>query len=533
MPQLIIYLLKANLVIVFVYLGYYFFLRKLTFYYLNRSYLLIGLLFAVVYPLIDINELFNPQIYAAAPMAWNVNWSEPQYGAPTALNVWDMVTVLFYIVVGCFACRFLVSLYALWRIHQQSNPEKHFVYNYRRVTVNIDPFSFWRTIYVNPGLHEIADLDDIFKHETIHTRELHTIDSLIVELITICFWFNPIMWLTRLAVKENLEFIADHHVLNSGVDKKSYQYHLVNSMIKQSHSPIVNHFNMHKLKTRIMMMNKKRSSKLQLSKYFFIVPTVLVLALVFTVTKAYEEKENVTNRDLPTPQDTVKKDKQAGLVIRGKDGTVKDDILYVLDGKIIKNNEINSINPNDIESVEVLKDTSATTLYGSRGKNGVVIIKTKSKAAGSKGKTIGLEVKKDTTNKRGDIIIRDSKLKRNPLYMIDGEEVQQSEFNQLDPKTIESISILKDSAATDIYGDKGRHGVIIVKTKKKEDKITMRAESYEIPDNALKNTTLTINGKQVTQADFKKNLVDHKSDSMEFFTKANGQITIINAVNKK
>ena len=66
-----------------------------------------------------------------------------------------------------------------------------------------------------------------------------------------------------------------------------------------------------------------------------------------------------------------------------------DDPLYVIDGFPISNdyhhtqNPLASINPNDIESISVLKDASATSIYGSRGANGVVIITTKKAKSGS------------------------------------------------------------------------------------------------------------------------------------------------------
>jgi TonB-dependent SusC/RagA subfamily outer membrane receptor len=49
--------------------------------------------------------------------------------------------------------------------------------------------------------------------------------------------------------------------------------------------------------------------------------------------------------------------------------------LYIVDDVPITN--INTINPDDIASVEVLKDPSSTAMYGVRGANGVVLIKTK------------------------------------------------------------------------------------------------------------------------------------------------------------
>ena len=65
-------------------------------------------------------------------------------------------------------------------------------------------------------------------------------------------------------------------------------------------------------------------------------------------------------------------------------GTVNDNNpLYVVDGQFMDN--ISSINPSDIDRIEVLKDASACAIYGSRGSNGVILITTK---GGQKGKTI-------------------------------------------------------------------------------------------------------------------------------------------------
>jgi TonB-dependent SusC/RagA subfamily outer membrane receptor len=61
--------------------------------------------------------------------------------------------------------------------------------------------------------------------------------------------------------------------------------------------------------------------------------------------------------------------------IRGFGSINSNSPLYVVDGVPIAN--LNTINPNDIESVNVLKDPSTTAIYGVRGANGVVLIKTK------------------------------------------------------------------------------------------------------------------------------------------------------------
>ena len=70
------------------------------------------------------------------------------------------------------------------------------------------------------------------------------------------------------------------------------------------------------------------------------------------------------------------------ITIRGNNSVTQDNSpLYVIDGFPIEGPNIGSINPQDIESIEVLKDASATAIYGARGANGVIMITTK------KGKT--------------------------------------------------------------------------------------------------------------------------------------------------
>jgi TonB-linked SusC/RagA family outer membrane protein len=66
------------------------------------------------------------------------------------------------------------------------------------------------------------------------------------------------------------------------------------------------------------------------------------------------------------------------IIIRGNNSlTQNNSPLYVIDDFPIENPDNNVINPADIESMEILKDASATAIYGARGANGVIIIKTK------------------------------------------------------------------------------------------------------------------------------------------------------------
>jgi TonB-dependent starch-binding outer membrane protein SusC len=65
--------------------------------------------------------------------------------------------------------------------------------------------------------------------------------------------------------------------------------------------------------------------------------------------------------------------------IRGISSFQNNDPLYIVDGTPVQDSYINFLNPNDVTSVQVLKDASASSIYGSRASNGVVIIETTKK----------------------------------------------------------------------------------------------------------------------------------------------------------
>lgn len=75
----------------------------------------------------------------------------------------------------------------------------------------------------------------------------------------------------------------------------------------------------------------------------------------------------------------------ANVIVRGALGLTGGFAtpLYVVDGTYMAEDDVNSINPNDIESINVLKEAAQTAVYGARGANGVVIIKTKTAKKGS------------------------------------------------------------------------------------------------------------------------------------------------------
>jgi TonB-dependent SusC/RagA subfamily outer membrane receptor len=296
MSALFVYLIKVNIALIIFCMGYYLVLRPLTFYVLNRVYLVSAILFATLYPLIDFEAILNSHQEIAQPVqVIIVNWQAPVVNAVQQVqhDKWFWLALAFWAGVTVLAVRFAMQLLSLYKLHRQSKPVQLHQYFIRVISGDVNPFSFWRSIYINPENHEPEELKAILAHEQVHVSEWHTIDILLGELSTIFYWFNPGVWLMKRAIRENIEFITDQKILQSGSDPKAYQYSLLNVSFNGGHNAIVNHFNTSTIKKRIMMMNAKRSSQLNITRYALLVPAVVALVLVFSVSKA-EFKKQVT-----------------------------------------------------------------------------------------------------------------------------------------------------------------------------------------------------------------------------------------------
>lgn len=309
MPALFIYLIKVNVALLIFCAGYYAVLRHLTFYNLNRIYLVTAIVFSTLYPLVDLSAFLNRHEEIARPVQIViVNWQEPVKNITKTFlghDMWYWLLAAFWTGVVLFAIRLSMQLLSLYRLHKRSEPVQLQQYMIRVIEGDINPFSFWRSIYINPKNHPAQELDAILEHEQIHVNEWHTLDILLGEVSAIFYWFNPGVWLMKRAIRENIEFITDHKILMKGVDCKAYQYSLLSVNLGAESNALVNHFNISTIKKRIIMMNAKRSSKVNITRYLFLVPAVMVLLLIFSVSKAEIKKAAKTGEHIMKKLTTV------------------------------------------------------------------------------------------------------------------------------------------------------------------------------------------------------------------------------------
>lgn len=293
---MLMYLIKANVVLVVLFGFYQLISAGDTFFKWRRLSLLLVYVLSLLLPTIDLSVLVNetaPLGNILPRMAYNL----PEVMVKPARDAfdWQRLAVWLYAVVAlALLLRVLWQVVVVCRLAQRSERATLHGTAVCLLTGDYSPFSFFRWIFVNPVNKTPSQLQQILMHEQAHVEQWHSLDALLSQLFVAAFWFNPAAWLMRLQVRNNLEYLADRSVISGGTDKKAYQYHLLAVAYRTNVATITNNFNVLPLKRRIMMMNKQASNPLARFKYLLFVPlAIALLAMNNTTIRANVQKKVV------------------------------------------------------------------------------------------------------------------------------------------------------------------------------------------------------------------------------------------------
>ena len=290
------YLIKANVVLVVLFGFYQLISAGDTFFKWRRLSLLTVYVLSLLLPTIDLSVLVNetaPLGNILPRMAYNLPGVTVQPAHDTF--DWQQLAVWLYAGVAlALLLRVLWQVVVVCRLAQRSERATLHGTAVCLLTGDYSPFSFFRWIFVNPDDKTPSQVQQILTHEQTHVAQWHSVDALLSQLFVAAFWFNPVAWLMRLQVRNNLEYLADRSVINGGTDKKAYQYHLLAVAYRTNVATITNNFNVLPLKKRIKMMNKQTSNPLARFKYLLFVPlAVALLAMNSTAMRANVQKKVV------------------------------------------------------------------------------------------------------------------------------------------------------------------------------------------------------------------------------------------------
>lgn len=248
----------------------------------NRFYLLFTLISGLIFPLLNWPAAVGPLTeWAPPPAAWlpEVAVGAEQRATATTGFSGSFYLALFY-GLGCLWAlgRLGRSLWLMSRLIRESRREvKHGRIVCLHPAVH-SPFSwfgwlFWsETLQLSPP-EEAA----VLAHEQAHIRQRHSLDVLLLEVIGIFFWWNPLWYAYDRALRAVHEYQADAAALGfSG--RRRYSRLLVRQLFEVASPPLTHAFHSSQLKRRIAMMTKTSPSGLAPLKYLLLLP-VLALAL--------------------------------------------------------------------------------------------------------------------------------------------------------------------------------------------------------------------------------------------------------------
>ncbi|MCB7313388.1 M56 family peptidase [Bacteroides thetaiotaomicron] len=483
----LIYILKSAVCLSLFYLFYRLLLSKETFHRFNRIALLGILFLSLLIPFIEVTTAHQTELSQTVltveqllMMAEAMDPAEVSVAQPEELSIsWVQVLLLFYLVgIIFFACRNLYSLSRLLLLIKSGKRER-LKGGVRLIVLEreVAPFSWMRYIVISrKDLEE--DGREILIHEMAHIQNRHSIDLLVADICIFFQWFNPGIWLLKQELQNIHEYEADETVINEGIDAKDYQLLLIKKAVGTRLYSMANSFNHSKLKKRITMMLKEKSNPWARLKYLYVLPLAAIAVTAFARPEISEKADEIS---------AVKVNDLAAIV-EAKVEEITKDVSNITSGDSLKKLVVTGDS--------ILKEKGTISIYGEKGKNGVLATKllpdednhfkiTKTQAKIKPGMNTSVDKSKLMGTHIGGISTVDLRDK-DVLVIIDGKESSRTVVDALDPSRIESISILDGKEATDIYGDKAKNGAMVIQLHSTAEQILQN--KYKI--DAISKTRL-------------------------------------------
>jgi len=270
-------------------------LRKEKFFTLNRWYLMGSILIGLLLPLASyLPSAFEEVTPAIIPEISSVYHSQIDFVSENSniqyheiiepSSTWSLSAILFLIYgLGVLVMMIRGSLagYRLINTIRKGETSNHGDFIQINLEGNQLPFSFFNYVCLGNFTSDDKLKDKILSHELHHIKSWHSVDVLVVEMIKILFWWNPLIYIFKKFVIENHEFSADAKVVEI-FSRKGYCQLLLQTTFPDVNLPLSNPFFQSFIKKRINMMYQKESNKINLIKYSSAIVAFVFLMALFT-----------------------------------------------------------------------------------------------------------------------------------------------------------------------------------------------------------------------------------------------------------
>jgi hypothetical protein len=328
----LLYLLQVSACTGIFYAFYFLFLRRLTFFTLNRWYLLATLLLSFVIPMLSFtvdtvqpSPIMQPVIYVQS-----MQHTEPPApilttrSAPQETFDWLSASKLAYLGVAALSLVHLLFTLAAFFLRSRSKRLME-IGNVRVIKAHkkAGNSSFLNVIFINDDELEPDEVKQIIAHELLHVKLLHSADRIIARVVQIALWFNPFAYLYMRSIEENHEFEVDR--IAAAVDDKGIYAQLLFKLAVSGRSYLFHSFSKVPLKKRIAMLFNKPTSNMKRIIYLLVLPVVAISCLAFANLRT-DEKLSIIN-------DLSSLGKNPLVLIDGKE--YDSDIIYKISAKCV------------------------------------------------------------------------------------------------------------------------------------------------------------------------------------------------------
>lgn len=300
------YFIQVSCCVCVFYALYAIFFRNNTFFTVNRIYLSGALIFAFIIPVLDFSVVPDDYHVAATEFitrsALPVFDAKPQaIEAASAMPAFSWIEMTYWIGFSFMIARLGFSIFHVIRLKQNATINWNGKVKTWRVD-SIHPFSFLNQIFL-PN-HDVSPL--VVEHEMAHVRLRHGMDLVLLEIACALLWFNPIMIFYKRAIRTLHEYEADESVVKKSDMLEEYLSCIVRHLQSSNATGPISQFNTLNIKTRILMMTKKKTSWKFSLLYLLCIPVGCMLLFAFS---------NPAVPSLPLPNSTTFTDNESVVII--------------------------------------------------------------------------------------------------------------------------------------------------------------------------------------------------------------------------
>ncbi len=295
-----IYIIKFSVCLALFVVFYKLFLENQTMHLFKRFYLLFVLVFAFSVPFITFIDYVEPTYYVET-----VKTSfEPIYETRIveATKV-DYIPIILWSLYGLgvllFSAKFILNLVHIFNKIRKNETHNSQSFIYVLLNDLVIPHSFFKYIFLNKQAFKTQQIpQEILIHEQTHVSQKHSLDVLALELMQIVFWFHPLIYILKHAIKLNHEFLADEAVIHQGAEPSAYQKLIItfsnpDTNRDASKNQLASAINYSSIKKRLTVMKTNTSQR-----NIWLRSIVLIPLIAFSIYGFSERKEVLIERQI-------------------------------------------------------------------------------------------------------------------------------------------------------------------------------------------------------------------------------------------